>query len=163
MVGRISANNTIKNFARKINGEEEDLNDFRPPSKKAKNDPQTPENKTIIDSENSPFSVRSNYEPSSDGSWRPECEDEEYEGKEYEKDQESKPKLIWFVGPGEINIKDEIHIKWALDEINISDIIFQSRQSAITKAIDGNIEGMSEILALNHIFFDSRFVKWSNY
>ncbi|CAG8616168.1 1962_t:CDS:10 [Funneliformis mosseae] len=157
VVGRISAYNTIKHFTRKINSEEEDLNEFQPPSKKVKNDepkqPQTPENKIITDPENNPLFARSNYEPSSDGSWRPECEDEEYEGaEEYEKNQESKPKLFWFVGPGEINIKGKIHNKWILDEINISDIFFQFRQSAITKAIDGSIEGMSEILALNHIF-----------
>jgi hypothetical protein len=30
VAGRISAYNTIKNFTRKINGEEEDLNEFQP-------------------------------------------------------------------------------------------------------------------------------------
>ncbi|CAI2175007.1 8770_t:CDS:2, partial [Funneliformis geosporum] len=36
--GRISAYNTIKNFTRKINDEEEALNEFQPPSKRVKND-----------------------------------------------------------------------------------------------------------------------------
>jgi len=77
VAGRISAYKTIQNFTRKIKDEEEDLNEFRPPSKRAKNDkaeqPQTRENKIIIDPGNNPFYARSNYEPSSDGSWRPEC------------------------------------------------------------------------------------------
>ena len=38
VTGRISAYNTIKNFTRKINVEEEALNEFQPPSKRAKND-----------------------------------------------------------------------------------------------------------------------------
>ena len=108
MVGRTSAYNTIKNFTRKINSEEEDLNEFQPPSKKVKNDepkqPQTAENEIISDPENNPFFARSDYGP--------ECEDKEYEGaEEYEKNQKSKPKLFWFVGPGEINTKGEIYNK----------------------------------------------------
>lgn len=68
------------------------------------------------------------------------------------------------MGPGEINIKGEIRNKWVLNEINISDIFFQFRQSTITKASDGSIEGTSEILALNHIFFDSRLrEQWSDH
>jgi len=70
VAGRISAYNTIKNFARKINDEEKDLNEFQPPSKNP--EPRTPENKIIKDPENNPFFVRSN---DSDGSWSPECED----------------------------------------------------------------------------------------
>ncbi|PKY54365.1 hypothetical protein RhiirA4_501293 [Rhizophagus irregularis] len=56
-----------------INDEEEALNEFQPPSND-KSKPQTPENKIIKDPKNNPFFIRSN---DSDGSWRPECEDEE--------------------------------------------------------------------------------------
>ncbi|CAG8718715.1 8782_t:CDS:2, partial [Funneliformis mosseae] len=123
VMGRISAYNTIKNFTRKINDEEKDLNEFQPPSKRAKNEPRTPENKIITDPMNNPFFERSN---DSDGSW---------------------------LGPGKINIKEsEIQNKWVLDGINISDIFFQFRQLSIKKTLDGSIEGTSEILALNHIF-----------
>ncbi|CAB4422428.1 unnamed protein product [Rhizophagus irregularis] len=73
VAGRISAYNTIKNFTIKINDEEEALNEFQPPSND-KSKPQTPENKIIKDPKNNPFFIRSN---DSDGSWRPECEDEE--------------------------------------------------------------------------------------
>ncbi len=56
MAGRISAYNTIKNFARKINDEEKDLNEFQPPSKNP--EPRTPENKITTEEdevENSDF------------------------------------------------------------------------------------------------------------
>ncbi|CAI2166265.1 5998_t:CDS:2 [Funneliformis geosporum] len=115
--------------------------------------PQMPENNIIIDPGNNLFYAISDYEPSSDGSWRLESEDEgtteEDEGtEEYENDQKSNPKLFWFVRLGEINIKDEIQNKWILDGINISDIFFQFRQSTITKALVESIEGTT----LNHIF-----------
>ncbi|CAH1768062.1 7627_t:CDS:2, partial [Entrophospora sp. SA101] len=59
----------------------------------------------------------------------------------------------WFVGLGNKEcILDENANNWMVDDINISLILMNYRQSCIQKAEDDKMTNTSEVLSLNHIF-----------